>query len=151
MNPTRTFERVELALIGLVCVVVAVAGARFGGTYSLGELVLYGAAALLAQSLVRDLWLLSQARKAEGSGQPRKARCMCIESTIGMAGVLAGGLLMLAGIGPGVTLGAVHVAAGLGLILIGGFLVKDWVFTWSPFRLLRDPDHINIVVTLRKD
>ena len=113
--------------------------------------MLYGAAALLAQSLVRDLWLLSQARKSEPSGPPRKARCMCIESTIGMAGVLIGGMLILAGFGPGVALGPMALAIGLGLILLGGFLVKDWVFTWSPFRFVRDPDHINIVVTLRKD
>ena len=35
-------------------------------------------------------------------------------------------------------------------VMILGFVMKDFVLEWSPFRLRRDKDHLNIVVAWKR-
>ena len=75
---------------------------------------------------------------------------MCLESVIGITPVAVAGLLF--GIG---FCGSIPMSGGLwvlsiALVLLSGFGLKDYVFEWNPWRIRRDPDHINLVFTLKR-
>jgi hypothetical protein len=112
---------------------------------SIGNLLLGASALLLLQSLVRDLWLLAEAKRTVQPGPRRKARCLCIESTVGATGVFAG--LALLGSGIDRTLLISDWPSGLLVMLVlgTGFMIKDYVIEWGPLRVRRDRDHVNIV------
>ena len=63
-----------------------------------GRLLLGASALLLFQSLARDLWLLAREKRASQPSPRRKARCMCVESTVGAMGIVAGAVLLGSGI-----------------------------------------------------
>lgn len=141
-------DRGEPLLIALATGGVFLAAPWLPPSLSIGRIILIAAAALLFQSLLRDLWILARARRSgAGSGKQRKARCMCIESTVGMIGVVVGGLLIFSGLGAAMPMPAWAWAVGAATVLTSGYLVKDWVLTWKPWGLVRDPDHLNIIVT----
>jgi hypothetical protein len=70
----------------------------------LGKLLLWASVMLLLQSLLRDLWLLAKARRNAPTTPPRIARCMCVESIVGMTGIVTGLLLFSFGISKPVTM-----------------------------------------------
>lgn len=115
----------------------------------LGRLVLYASALLLLQSLIRDVFLLFIS-KSHSHNEIKKATCMCMESSIGMTGIIAGSLLV--GFGFNVILGMNPMKWSLGvmLILIVGFLIKDIVIQFNPIRIYSDKNHMNIVFTWKK-
>ena len=115
-----------------------------------GRLLLVASALLLFQSLVRDLWLLARKRRGEQTSLGRAARCMCIESTVGATGIVMGAILSGAGIGQPVSMTEWTWSVLVVLVLSGGFLMKDYVLEWSPWRIRRDKDHMNIVFTWKK-
>lgn len=147
--------KVELGLVA-VAAVAAFVLAKVGvlpGRLSVGALALSAAAVLLGQGLIRDLWTLRRARQA-GADAELKApamTCMCVESTVGMAGVVAGAVLVLVGIGGALPL--THLAWGLGVLAIGlvGVAVRDWVVRLRPLGIMHVPDHGSIRVTLKPD
>ena len=71
---------------------------------------------------------------------------MCVESTLGVTGVIAG----LALVGSGVDSRVAVSAALISFVAIGvlgiGFAIKDLIFEFRPFRIRRDKEHLNIVV-----
>jgi len=75
---------------------------------------------------------------------------MCIESTVGATGVVMGAILSGAGIGQPVSMTEWTWSVLVVLVLSGGFLMKDYVLEWSPWRIRRDKDHMNIVFTWKK-
>lgn len=140
-------EKAELALIPVVGVVAWLLSDRLPERIGVGALLLGASVLLLLQGLVRDLWLLSRRRLAAQEGAPRQALCMCVESTVGVTGVAAG--LMVLGSGVDARLAVAPwqwclLAAG---ILSVGFAIKDFVLEWRPFRIRRDKDHLNVVVS----
>lgn len=118
-------------------------------TLPTGQLLLYASALILLQSLARDLWLLSRKSRAQDKNR-KAARCMCIESTVGATGVIAGGVLLGAGVGQPVSMSGWSWPVLSVLVLGTGFLVKDYILEWSPWRIRRDKDHMNIVFTWKK-
>ena len=118
------FERGELLAILLLIPALYLALGELSWSPRVGALAAYGAGLLLGQGLVRDLVRLV----LEGRQQPTVTlRCMCAETTIGVA-VLLGGLgLLLLGIEQSVTLGGGGVTAGIAGVLLAGFAVKDYV------------------------
>lgn len=72
---------------------------------------------------------------------------MCIESAVGATGVALGFGLLGAGIDHPVALSPWKWGFFVVVVLTAGFCLKDYVFTWSPFRVRRDKDHVNIVFT----
>lgn len=140
-------EGIELAFIPIAGAAVLLAAGELPDEIGAGRLLLIGSALLLLQSLVRDVWLLVRNRRTAQSSPPRRARCMCIESTVGAAGVLVGALLLGVGIDRSLAMNGWGWSALVIGVLGTGFAIKDYVFEWNPFRIRRDKDHMNIVVT----
>ena len=103
----------------------------------------------LLQGLVRDLCLLVKAKGA-ARDVPRKARCMCVESTVGVIGIMAGIVLLGAGIDRTFLVGRWSWGLAVLGVLGVGFALKDYVFEWHPFRLRREKDHLNIVFSWKR-
>ena len=142
-------ERIELALIPVMGITFWFLTPILPDKLPAGRLLLLASALLLFQSLVRDVWFLS--RKGRGEQElGRAARCMCIESTVGATGIVVGAILLGAGIGQLVSMSDWSWSVLIMLVLSGGFLMKDYVVEWSPWRIRRDKDHMKIVFTWKK-
>jgi hypothetical protein len=112
------------------------------------------AALLLGQGLVRDLLRLRAARAAraaraeaaEAAGPVRTVTCVCAESTIGVVAILVGLSLVISA--SAVVLRVPHFGwcAGVGGVLLFGFLVRNVVFDWRALRLRIERDHAALVV-----
>lgn len=138
-------EKVELCIIPGCIVLAWLILPRGGFKVALGEIIAGLSLVILLQGLVRDLWLLRQVRRQSNATPARAARCMCVESALGITGVLGG--LGLAGLGfsrPVFVSGA-EVLACLGAALLTGFLLKDFVFEGSPFRIYREEHHAQVI------
>lgn len=141
-------ERVELALIPAAAVATWALGARLPATPGFGTLLLASAVLLLLQGLLRDLWLLWRDRRTPVAA-PRRMACLCLESTLGSSGVLAGLVVLGSGLSWRIALPAWGWGLLVGAVLALGFAIKDLVLALRPLRLLRDPGHRNIVVAWR--
>lgn len=142
-------EKIELGLVALATGELATIADRLPSSLELGSLLAVAALALLGQGLVRDLWLLTKQRRAGGTAPVEEARCMCLESTVGLAGVVAGVVLTAAGVPVVVSLPAWAWPAAGGAVWLGGFAMKDLVIQWSPWKLRRVKDHGSIWVRWR--
>lgn len=132
------FERGEVLAILLLLPVLYLTLGELSWSPRVGALAAYGAGLLLGQGLVRDLARLA----LEGRKQPTVTlRCMCAETTLGVA-VLLGGLgLLLLGVEGSVTLSGGGVTAGVAGVLGVGFLVKDYVLV---VRKVRDHGRVRV-------
>lgn len=145
MPTLKVPERIELAIIFVISVAAWLLGHQLPRNIEMGRLVLTASAILLAQSLVRDLSLMWRMKRTVREGPKRAARCMCVESTAGIAGIAAGTLLLGSGIAGAATMVPWAWSLTIFLALLLGFLSKDYVVAWGPLRLWRDPDHMNIL------
>lgn len=133
---------------------LAVAGLSAGAGYfpaelELGSFLALGALALLGQGLLRDLWLLSKQRKAGGEAHQEEARCMCMESTVGLGGVLTGVLLTALAVPFAIRMAGWAWPLLGGLVWGSGFGVKDVVIQWAPWKIRRVKNHGSILVRWR--
>ena len=111
----KTATRIELVFI--VIATAATFGAAWGGwlpdSVRVGTLCLTAAAVLLGQGLIRDLIHLRRMKKEQGDSDERVMMCMCLESTVGMVGVIAGTVVLGVGfslhVGVSVKIGRAHV------------------------------------------
>ncbi|MES1167664.1 MAG: hypothetical protein ABUL61_00705, partial [Oleiharenicola lentus] len=99
---------------------------------------------LLLQGFCRDLWLWRAARRNPSPEPPRHAACMCVESTIGFTGIIAAAGLTAFQFGPSYPVTQPWLMLGVAAVLVAGFLLKDFVFTWSPWRIYREKDHATL-------
>jgi hypothetical protein len=108
--------------------------------------VLCVSAWLLLQSLARDVAILVRSRRAPTPEPGREAQCFCLESTVGLTGVIAGAVLV--GLGCSTRVNISHVAFSLAVTATMAlcFGIKDLVITWNPLGLRRDQDHLNLIV-----
>lgn len=143
-------EWIEVALIALVGAGFWFAGAVLPEQMGLGQLLLGASALLLFQSLLRDLWLLAKARRKTQTTPPRVAKCMCVESMVGLTGIAIGLALFSWPIGKPVSMGRSSWSAFPILVLAAGFVIKDYVLEAKPWRLRRDKDHVNIIVKWKR-
>ena len=142
-----TAEKIEGALIPVLGVSVWMVAPEESRKMDVGTLLLWASALLLFQSLVRDLWLLRKAKMTNRTNPVRKMRCMCVESTVGVSGVIFGGVLLGTGISHAIVMhGWIWVLLTTATMAVG-FIVKDYVFEWNPLRIRRDKDHTSIVFT----
>ena len=150
MSDMTTAERIELALIPLVGVAVWLIAERLPAHIGIGSLLLAASVLLLLQGLIRDLWLLFKRRQDCQTGPRQEALCMCVESTVGVTGVVAG--LVILGSAADATLSVSQLLACLltVTVLAIGFAIKDFVLEWRPFRIRRDKDHVNIVFSWKR-
>ena len=143
-------ERLELALIVLTAIVLVVAteilsALRFSFSASLGHIILWFSALLLFQGLLRDLWIL-RTRSKTGPTEEKTAKMMCMESSIGLLGILVGLGLSFYFSSLAVALANWIWICLIAITLIIGFLLKDFVIAFDPLRITREPDHLNVVV-----
>ena len=116
----------------------------------IGSLLLTASVLLLLQGLIRDLWLLSERRRQSHTGPRKEALCMCVESTVGVTGVVAG-LIVLGGAADSTLFVSPMLWSILTVtVLTIGFGIKDLVFEWRPFRIRRDKDHVNLVFSWKR-
>jgi hypothetical protein len=142
-------EKVELGAIVLVTALTGWLSPRTGVTLELGVLVAGAALLVLLQGFGRDLWLLREARRAANSVPGRTARCMCIESAMGLTGVVAGIALTGFGLTKPVQLSAAALTVAVGATMIAGYLLKDFVFEWFPWRIYREKNHAQVIFRWR--
>ena len=145
-----TAEKVELAFIPCVGMIVWTLATYFPATMGLGTLVLWASALLLLQGLVRDSWLLRKTKQDTQTGSIRMLSCICVESTVGVTGVVLGLVLLGAGLSEFVVMNRWEWCLATIVVMTIGFAVKDYVFGWRPFRILRIKDHSSIVFTWKK-
>ena len=143
-------EKIEIGLIPVAGLLTWACAPWLPEVPGVGHVTLMMSALLLLQSLLRDLSILAGTKSRKQEGQVRTMRCMCVESTVGMTGVLIGAGLFGLGFGPVVALNAYAWALAAALTLTTGFLIKDFVLQTDPWRVVRDKDHLNIVVAWRK-
>ncbi len=144
-------EKVELLLISAA----AGAAAAIPGLprrVATGELILAASVLLLGQGLIRDLWIKYRAPKpppapadAAEPSKPRGLFCMCMESTVGMLGVIAGCGIVLAGVRHPIDLPAYFWPVAVLVIGVIGFVIKDYVLDWKTWSIRREKDHQNVV------
>ena len=140
-------EKMEVALIPVVGVATYLLAYKLPAQISLGHLLLTASVMLLLQSLLRDLLLLAKTKRSVSEHTAKTARCMCLESTVGMTGVLAGIGVLGLGISNTLIMNNVGWSALIMVMLTSGFLIKDWLIESRPWRLVRDKDHLNIIFT----
>jgi hypothetical protein len=144
--PTLSFaEKVELGAIPIATALAGWLAPRTGMTLELGEFIAGRALLLLLQGFFRDLWLLREARRKKSFAAAREARCICVESAIGLTGVVAGIGLVGLGLARPVFVGSTGLAAGVAVTMIAGFLLKDFVFEWVPWKIYREKDHAQVI------
>jgi len=151
MTTMTPAEKIELALIPVIGIGFWLAASLLPDQMSLGSLLINASALLLLQGFFRDLWLLSKQKKTSPDLQ-RKMQCMCAESTFGMTGILFGIILLGVGIDLAVPMPQPQWGWSVLVMIIMtiGFLIKDYVIEWHPFRVYKDLDHINIIFTWKK-
>ncbi len=142
-------EKIELGLVVLATAVLALSAVHLPDTLELGAFLALAALALLGQGLVRDLWLLTKQRKAGADAHREEARCMCLESTVGLGGVLTGVLLTAFAVPFTVRMAEWAWPVAGGLVWGAGFAIKDMVIQWSPWKVRRVKDHGSILVRWR--
>jgi len=140
----------EVALIALLAASSWLLHPLLPAEMSIAQALLMLSALLLTQSLMRDCLILWRNRHTKNAEPAREMQCFCLESTVGMTGVVLGlALFGLAGTRQlSVTAPGLALAAGATLTL--GFLIKDLVLTWNPFGVKREKDHLNLVVRWRR-
>ena len=142
LTPPEKFELGAIvAVTALVGWLVPVSGIR----PELGELVAGSVLLILLQGFFRDLWLLREARRKSATTPPRATACMCVESAVGLTGIVAGISLVGFGLAWPVGLSAAALTAAVGAVMLAGFLLKDFVFSWRPWRIYREKDHAQII------
>jgi hypothetical protein len=141
-----TTESVELGLIAVLTVSFFLVAGVLPEQVSIGNLLLGAAAIILLQSLVRDCWLLVKARLKPPTKAPRVKQCMCVESMAGITGVVVGTILVLCRVKTTAPMGRWSWGAAVLVSLGIGFLMKDFVMEFKPWRIRRDKDHLNIIV-----
>ncbi len=143
-------EKIELTLIPVLGMGFWLAAPVLPDQIGVGRLFLAASALLLFQSLVRDFWLLAREKRTSQPSPRRAVRCMCIESTVGATGIVVGAILLGSGITRSVAMDN-WVWSVLAMLIMGiGFLMKDYVLEWNPWRIRRDKDHMNIVFTWKR-
>ena len=143
-------EKAELVLILLAgCGVFSIA-ALLPNQLSIGNFLLTMSALLLLQSLIRDVVILLNTGRVEQSTDTKRMRCMCLESTIGMTGIVVGAGILGLGIDPQIRLGQSEWTIATMLILGTGYAIKDFILQSNPWRIVREKNHLNIVFSWKK-
>ncbi|WOO40838.1 hypothetical protein [Rubellicoccus peritrichatus] len=145
----KLHEKVELLLIPCVVALVYGANSVLPGSLQLGWACALAALILLFQGFIRDLYLLYLQKTMEKNNPKRRMKCMCLESTLGMLGILAGIILALFLPDVEFPINRWGWTGFVSSMMLFGFLGKDLVVFWKPFAIRRDPDHANIIFSIK--
>lgn len=140
-----TAEKIEVTLIPLAGASIWLAREWLPSDIGIGSLLLASSVLLLFQGLVRDLWLLFKRKRDTQSGIRPEVLCMCVESTVGVTGVVVGIIILGSAINRPMPMRSWIWSFLAVAVLTIGFAIKDFIFEWRPFRIRRDKNHLNIV------
>jgi hypothetical protein len=140
-----TAEKIEVILIPLAGAAIWLMREWLPADIGIGSLLLASSVLLLLQGLFRDLWLLFKRKQDTQSGTQQEVLCMCVESTVGVMGVVAGIVIFGSAINRAVQMNSWIWSLLAVAVLTIGFAIKDFIFEWRPFRIRRDKNHLNIV------
>jgi hypothetical protein len=143
----KTREKIELSLIPVAVAATGLAGRWLPAQLGTGELLVIACLIWLVQGGLRDLWLLYLLKSRPATAPRRKLACMCLESSVGLTGVVLGVVLALCGVGGHIMLNPGRWMLLAAAVLALGFLAKDLVISWRPLGVRRDPDHHSIIFT----
>jgi len=146
---TKT-EKIELALIPVLGIGIWLMAPLLPDRIGAGKLFLWTSALLLLQSLIRDLWILARHKHNVETGPFNKVRCMCVESTVGATGIIAGIIILGSGVDLLMIMNGLSWGLLVMLVLATGLLIKDFVVEWGPLRFRREKNHMNIVFTWKR-
>lgn len=141
-------EKGEALAIPLVSAAAWYLAPHLPSNLAVADMMIALSVVVLVQSLVRDLLLI--ARRKPDKTKVVEAQCLCVESAVGVLGLLVGLLLLIAGATDPTPIPLWGWPLGIGLTMLATFVIKDYVFEWSPWRLRRDPDHLNIVFSRKR-
>jgi hypothetical protein len=144
MGFMTTREKTEVGLIATLAVGCAWLVPYLPWRISLGNLILTCSVLLLAQSLVRDLYVLWADRRRSKARTVPAMRCVCMESAVGLAGVVSGLLLLGSGLSYRVEMPCWAWSTSLLFTLVLGFALKDLVLELWPLRVRRVDNHAQI-------
>ncbi len=138
-------EILELGLIPLAGAALWLSAPALPSRTDFGTLLLLASSLFLAQGLIRDLCLLAEAKRHLPEPGSRVSPCMCLESAIGLTGVLSGLALLGVGLSGRIAMTPGRWTFAALAVLLTGFALKDFVFEWSPWRIRREKNHLNVI------
>ena len=144
MPHLTTLEKAELSAIPVATAVAWFAPLGPAFTLKIGGLVTAASLLLLLQGFCRDVWLWLAARRATEKPALHSAQCMCVESALGLTGILSAAGLTAFRSGPDLAVTPPELTAAVGVVLVAGFLLKDFVFEWSPWKIYRAKNHATL-------
>ncbi len=137
-------HKLELGLVLAATCGAALFRGRFPQQIQSGYFILALGLLFLFQTLVRDIVLLTALRRIPRAILP-SAQCICLESAIGFIPVIAAGSLLWSGLSRPIILPCTLWPITIAAVLLLGFWLKDYVVEWNPWRIRRDPDHVNML------
>jgi len=144
-------ETIELCLIALLLFSVLLFADFLSAPIKLSTVIFYSAGLLFCQSLCRDLWYLFVKRAVKSDfSEPIVRQCMCVESSVGVLIVMVGLLLLITNIDARVIFNIYILIFVMAVVLLSGFLIKDYVIEWNPWKISKEKDHMNIIFSLKK-
>ena len=126
---------------------------RLGQQTTLDRLFLWGSSLLLLQGLIRDVYILyfsSNQVSQSHAGDKVKSNCMCIESTLGVLGIVIGSMLVFVNVQMTILMSNFTWWLLLSAVMVVGFLIKDYVLQWNPWGIREEKNHINLIFTFKK-
>ncbi len=149
MTIPEKVELISIPIFGIgIWLVATLFTLELPSELNVGNLALMLSSLLLLQGLVRDLFILARAKRMSHTTEnkvTRVARCMCMESTLGIIGILLGIGIFCIGINQSVQMANWAWGGWVMLTMSVGFAIKDLVIETNPWRIVRDKDHMNIV------
>ena len=146
-----TTEKKELSIIAVCLLVLVLFRPWTPLPESLSNLILSLSALLLMQGLLRDLYYLSKHKVGvENDTEQRKVFGLCLESSIGVFGIVIGAALLFLMGNPLINISFIVLLLLVSIVLIAGFLINDLVLDFSTMKVYKDAEHMNIIVTRRK-
>jgi membrane protein YdbS with pleckstrin-like domain len=100
----------------------------------------------LFQTLLRDLWILAVQTSRNTGTATRTKSAFCVESVVGVSAVAVGCGLLFVPLSTRINLGNAGWSISILLTMLLCFVLRDFVFQWRPWRIYREPDHVNIMV-----
>jgi hypothetical protein len=144
-----TAARIELALVTVTVVALAMVVRQWPVKLAAGQFILVLSVVFLVQTLLRDIWLLLRHRLYPPQNQARKSQCFCLESMVGLSGVCLGLALIMTNLGNSITLERTTWLFSISTTMLVCYWLRDYVFSWNPWRIYKDPDHANIILAWR--
>jgi hypothetical protein len=139
-------EWIEILLIGILTPMSWVAWPYFPSPTPIWQIVLGVSTLLLLQSLLRDVAILLRTRRSALNEPRKEAQCFCLESTVGLTGVIVGAALVGLGSSTDVAISRWDFFLAVAGTMALSFIVKDLVISWQPLGVRREKDHLNLIV-----